>query len=312
MYKKNKHFVSISGGKDSTACLILAAQRGRPFEAVFADTGHESPVTLKYIANLESHFNIKIRRVSACFKDRIKKKRETVRTKWKKEGIPQEIRTAALAALKPTGNPFLDLAIWKGRFPSVRAQFCTEHLKATPIYEQITKPALKNNSIVMWTGERREESRRRSDLPRYAKIALHDSARTFLRFRPLVNYTAAQVFDLHAAAGVEPNPLYKQGFTRVGCFPCIHARKTELRQIFLRYPEAVKRLEQWEKIAGAASKRQQTTFFAAGTSPLSKRTGRIEGAREVFDWALTSRGGVQKDAFLLDGPACASEYGLCE
>jgi hypothetical protein len=36
-----QHLVSVSGGKDSTAVYLLAMESGRPFRAVFADTGNE-------------------------------------------------------------------------------------------------------------------------------------------------------------------------------------------------------------------------------------------------------------------------------
>ncbi|WP_218103956.1 phosphoadenosine phosphosulfate reductase domain-containing protein [Thermogemmatispora onikobensis] len=46
--------VSVSGGKDSTAVYCWASREfGRDgFQAVFADTGHEHPVTLNYLRNL--------------------------------------------------------------------------------------------------------------------------------------------------------------------------------------------------------------------------------------------------------------------
>lgn len=309
---KAKHVISVSGGKDSTATLIHAIERGMPFQAVFADTGHENPVTVEYVGYLADRFNIIIRHVRADFSERIKRKREIVQTKWVAEGVDESIIQAALEALQPSGNPFLDLAIWKGRFPSTRAQFCTEHLKSNPIFEQIVKPHLAVRNVVSWTGERREESKRRQTLPKIQIIPFSDYGHNIIRVRPLVEKTAEWVFELHKKHEVKVNPLYKQGFSRVGCFPCIHARKSELRQIMKRYPEEVARLRRWEIIAGRASKRGQSTFFAAGTTPLSRDTGKIENSDEVFDWALTGRGGRQKDAFLLDGPQCQSEYGLCE
>ncbi|MBE1446815.1 hypothetical protein [Paenibacillus sp. OAS669] len=46
----------------------------------------------------------------------------------------------ALNALVPTGNPFLDLCIWKGGFPSTKARFCTQYLKIIPIAKQVYFP----------------------------------------------------------------------------------------------------------------------------------------------------------------------------
>jgi len=39
--KKTQHLVNVSGGKDSTAVYLRAIELGRPFRAVFADTGNE-------------------------------------------------------------------------------------------------------------------------------------------------------------------------------------------------------------------------------------------------------------------------------
>ena len=47
-----QHIVNISGGKDSTACYLLALQRGATFRAVMADTGNEHPVTIDYAERL--------------------------------------------------------------------------------------------------------------------------------------------------------------------------------------------------------------------------------------------------------------------
>jgi 3'-phosphoadenosine 5'-phosphosulfate sulfotransferase (PAPS reductase)/FAD synthetase len=46
--------VSVSGGKDSTALYCWAIEQwGKDgFRAVFADTGHEHPVTYNYLRNL--------------------------------------------------------------------------------------------------------------------------------------------------------------------------------------------------------------------------------------------------------------------
>ena len=40
MTRPAHHIVNISGGKDSTATYLLALERGKPFRAVWADTGH--------------------------------------------------------------------------------------------------------------------------------------------------------------------------------------------------------------------------------------------------------------------------------
>lgn len=52
--QKQFHAVSLSGGKDSTAMLLLMIERGMPIDMVlYADTGMEFPEMYAHIAKLE-------------------------------------------------------------------------------------------------------------------------------------------------------------------------------------------------------------------------------------------------------------------
>lgn len=268
--------VSVSGGKDSTALYLWALdQFGRDgFRAVFADTGHEHPVTYNYLRNLPLMTGGPgVEWVKADFSERLIAKGK-----------------------EPSGNPFLDMMLWKGRAPSARAQFCTEHVKLRPIkdwLEQIRGDA----EVIMYTGIRAGESERRSKMPEREFVALFDCD----TIRPLLKWTEAQVFDLLKSKGVPPNPLYENGSSRVGCYPCIHSRKSELANM----PNwAWEKLEAWEKRVGRS-------WFSADTVP-GVFIPTIQDARE---WAKTSRGGRQFDMFAEDQkdvPSCMSTWGTCE
>ena len=67
--------VSVSGGKDSTALLLLALERGANPIAVFADTGHEHPLTYEYLDYLRSVLGVEIRAVRADFTKDFARKR---------------------------------------------------------------------------------------------------------------------------------------------------------------------------------------------------------------------------------------------
>ena len=52
--KKDYHAVSLSGGKDSTAMLLMMLDRGMPVDGVFwADTGMEFPEMYGHIAKVD-------------------------------------------------------------------------------------------------------------------------------------------------------------------------------------------------------------------------------------------------------------------
>lgn len=370
------NIVSVSGGKDSTALLLLAIeQQPDNLQAVFADTGHEHPQTYDYVRYLEQATGVPIRWVRADFTKQIARKAEYVRDKWMGkltkstpgywdwdgdddaqpdtypgppgddsktceitypggtlEWIPakpgmsqteaQAIVERALAALKPTGNPFLDLCIWKGRFPSTKARFCSEELKRNPIIEQVQMPLMEQGAkIISWQGVRADESPSRALLKELDCNGTDpDTGGELWNYRPILRWTVEQVFDMHRKHGIKPNPLYQQGMGRVGCMPCIHARKDELLEISKRFPEEIARVAEWERVVSLASKSGSSTFFEADTIPGNSRDmadirHETHGIWAAVEWSKTGRGGKQIDwmrAANDNGPLCSSVYGLCE
>ena len=308
------NIISVSGGKDSTALLLLAIERNTEnMQAVFADTGNEHQQTYDYVQYL--HENVfPIRRVVADFSKQIAGKREYVLEKWAEKGVSQADIDRAAAALVPTGNPFLDLCIWKGRFPSSRAAFCSEELKRNPIIRQVQNPLFDaGEDVVSWQGVRRDESLRRSTLPeRELKLRREDTGAELWNYRPILDWTATDVFAMHDKHGVKKNPLYSQGMGRVGCMPCINCRKDELLEISRRFPEAIERIRMWENAVKLASKRGAATFFSAPSD--DNEWSAQQTIEKRVEWAKTSRGGMQYDMLraLDDAPLCSSIYGLCE
>lgn len=307
-----KHnIVSVSGGKDSTALLLLALERQTEnLQAVFADTGHEHPQTYEYVQYLNDKV-FPIRTIRADFTKDIARKREFVSTKWREQGIPEETVLRALEALRPTGNPFLDLCIWKGRFPSTKARFCSEELKRNPIIEQVQMPLLDQGHIIWsWQGVRADESLARRDLPELDCVG-----GKLWNYRPILKWTAQDCFDMHKKHGIKHNPLYEQGMGRVGCMPCIHCRKDELLEISKRFPDQIERVAEWERVVQAASKQGTATLLNSGIKGLSNEEAeRASNIYAMVEWSKTSRGRHQYDFIRMeaDGPLCSSVYGLCE
>lgn len=307
------NIVSVSGGKDSTALLLLAIERQPDnMQAVFADTGNEHQITYDYVQYLNDNV-FPIRTVRADFTRQIAKKREYVLTKWAAKGVPQSAIDRAADALVPTGNPFLDLCIWKGRFPSSKAAFCSEELKRNPIINEVQMPLIDDgDDVVSWQGVRRDESLRRRLLSENELKQSFSNGAELWNYRPIIDWTAQQCFDMHKKHGVKHNPLYEMGMGRVGCMPCINCRKDELLEISKRFPEVIDRIEQWEQAVKQASKRNGATFFSAPSD--DNEWSATQTIRVFVEWSKTKHGGKQYDLIRMqdDGPACTSIYGLCE
>jgi 3'-phosphoadenosine 5'-phosphosulfate sulfotransferase (PAPS reductase)/FAD synthetase len=210
--------------------------------------------------------------------------------------------------------------LWKGRFPSSQARFCSEELKRNPIIEQVQMPLLEaGGKVISWQGVRADESRSRALLKELECVGTWpDSGGELWNFRPILQWKAQDCFDMHRKHGVKHNPLYEQGMGRVGCMPCIHCRKDELLEISKRFPEEIARVAEWERIASFASKRNSATFFAAsdlGVVHNDESALKLANIHRFVEWSKTSRGGKQFDLLRSDNDnvlLCTSMYGLCE
>lgn len=310
------NILSVSGGKDSTALLALAVVSDVPnLQAVFADTGHEHPLTYDYLGYLSdwliSQGHSPIRWVKADFSEEIEAKRARLLAiaegreqdrHGKNRHTPESARLA-LEFLQATGNPFLDLCLLKSRFPSAKARFCTQELKRNPLFEQVMLPLMDGNTLILsWQGVRAEESLSRRFLPECDAVGAG-----LFNYRPLLRWTVADVFEAIEFVGLEPNPLYRQGMKRVGCMPCIHCGKDELLEIGRRFPDQIDRVEAMEAAVSRVSKIGMATFFPTAD-------GRGEGVRAVVEWSKTSRGRLNYDLLRTSDEVrpCQSAYGLCE
>lgn len=312
------HCVSVSGGKDSAATAILAleTQPRASLRFIFCDTGNEHESTYDYVRYMESHLGIQITTLRADFSRQIANKREYILNKWPGKGVPQADCERAAAALVATGNPFLDLCIWKGRFPSRRAQFCTTELKTIPATEHQLEliDSGQCDAVWNWQGIRMDESHHRHSkmhISGHMCRYFGEQGAGIYTYRPLLRWTAFDVFEAADCYRLKPNPLYLQGMTRVGCMPCINAGKDEILEISKRFPGHIDRVEMWEIAVSLASKRQAASFFPDPDrdAHLNKR-----GIRNVVQWSKTQRGGQLMDFIRIseEPKACESAYGLCE
>jgi 3'-phosphoadenosine 5'-phosphosulfate sulfotransferase (PAPS reductase)/FAD synthetase len=145
----------------------------------------------------------------------------------------------------------------------------------------------------------------------------------------LLDWSIAQVWDMHRKYGIRPNPLYFAGCKRVGCLPCIMSRKSEIKLMAKKFPERVEMIRSNEQM----DEGMFHSFFARNKVPLAQRTVEIttkDGKKmkvasidDVVRWSRTARGGKQyeldmelpneefrfdEDKFL----GCSASMGQCE
>lgn len=237
---------SVSGGKDSTALTIALMEAGIPFTAVFADTGWEAPETYSYLDTMERVLGVKIHRV----------------------GVPGGMRAKILH---------------RAGFPARKQRWCTRELKIEPL--DVFAHELgerEQRAVLLAVGIRAEESESRAALSDFE----YDDSRDLTVWRPLMKWSIEDVLAAHHRAGIQVNPLYQRGHSRVGCWPCIYAAKEEIALWAEHDPEGVRALAALELEAEALReqrnierpgryKHQLATFFQARES---KKTRMASGS----------------------------------
>ena len=323
-----KIIVSWSGGKDSQASLIWAANKfgAKNLEAVFCDTGWEHELTYNHVKEITDKLNVKL---------------VTVRSKKYKNMV--------------------DLAKKKKRFPSTKARFCTEELKTKPMIDYILshsehlfivqgirndesesrKSALEtctyfkhyyepyqSNSMIVKSLENREKlslvqkeklnkAKKRLELGKedfkyhtYRKKEVLEWRKNYCDdvYRPVLKNTAQEVIDYILHNGQKP--LYYKGFSRVGCFPCIMCRHQEIKNIANSFPEHIEKIKNAEIEVGR-------TFFPPKYIPDSFCSGEENGKKFPFVQDVVSylQGDLNQTSLFqelqFDG-RCMSYYGICE
>jgi len=196
----------------------------------------------------------------------------------------------------------------QARFPSRLQRWCTRELKIVPL--RAYHDGVNGGETVSAMGVRGEESARRAQMP----VVADDDEWGGWVWRPLMTWTVTDVIDIHRRHGVPMNPMYHAGFDRVGCFPCIYARKEEIRLL----PESkVAEIEALEaEMTTERAKRNavepgryahdDATFFQ------TRDVGRTMGIREISTWAKTERGGRQLPLLQPVPQGGCMRWGTCE
>ena len=285
--KEGRKIVSVSGGKDSTAMCLHLFEIGYTrdqFDRIFFDTGWEDKSTYEYLDLLEDTVGPIIRL---------------------KADIPikEEYREHIEAFEKRLGyeSPMIRRIFRYTGFPSRTIKWCTKELKidvAQKYFNSIEE------TFINLVGIRKEESQRRSQMQEWE----YNEGFDCWVWRPLIDWKEKDVIDIHRRFNLVPNRLYLQGSTRVGCYPCINSRKSEIKHLSSERIDLLRDLEEVItrlRIERLGEDQLPATFFQS-----VYRNKQITPIDDVILWSKTKRGGKQFELFAKEEPTCV-RWGMC-
>lgn len=136
-----------------------------------------------------------------------------------------------------------------------QGRWCSGNLKAA-VQDSITvnmERTKENVKVLVISGERRGESAGRS---KYNEIEIHrtnaikKAHRLVHQWRPVIDYSEKDVWEVLKRHRVNPHPCYRCGWNRCSCAMCIFSTPPLFAGIRDIYPEDYEALKQDEKILG--------------------------------------------------------------
>lgn len=186
--KVDDFVVAFSGGKDSQVILDLVTRvlPVESFKAVFQDTDMELPCTYDIVAYTEEDYKYRF----PNFKLYHAKSNRKALDLWKQYGPPSRVNRWCCSVMKTT----------------------VFRRKMKEIHNTDVQP-----KVAVFEGVRADESARREA---YDRIGVNVKHPNLINCRAIFRWNNAEIFLYLFSRGIELNPAYRMGLTRVGCGVC--------------------------------------------------------------------------------------------
>lgn len=318
--------ISLSGGKDSTATALHLletgvldrhVQAGGEVRRVFLDTGWELDETYRYIDEVLEPRLGRIERAALWVPgpgEAPPEGYDHLEPMWTTPGKTMAADRWALARVFEARlgrySPMIRLLLHKAVFASSQRRFCTDETKRRPIRGFLATCDDPVNAV----GLRAEESASRAALDEVEFAADWD----VWLWRPILRWTRDDVIAIHARHGLAPNPLYLQGAGagRVGCGPCVHTGRQDMRWLLAQHPDRIALLADLERVIADI---EDAPWRGRFDPPKWFQQVNDDGkaacvpVAEYAAWALSEpRKGGQVAMFPHHEPPGCSIWGLCE
>lgn len=238
------YYVAYSGGKDSDAIRILCELAGVKHDLVHNHTTVDAPETVRYIRSIP---NIQISYPEMSM--------------WK--------------LIEQAGTP-----------PLRMSRYCCSTQKERGGVGRFVMTGVR------WAESTRRKSKRGgveiqpSDIRKTLVLnADNDKSRMMFEtcqmkgkrvLNPIIDWSANDVWELLEYYGCPSNPLYKCGFTRIGCIGCPMARAKGMERQFARYPKyKLNYIKAFERMVKARIERNMPTTWQTG--------------QDVFNWWMQDK-----------------------
>lgn len=290
----DKVVVAFSGGKDSLACVLRLIDLGCPrekLELIHHDVdGREGsdlmdwPVTREYCRAVAGALGVDLLfswKVGGFEREMTRDNTPTAPTRFETPGG----QVIEVGGKGPRGTRL--------KFPQVGAdlktRWCSAYLKVDVSDKIFANDPRFNQGgrFLLVTGERREESASRA---KYQEIELDRAAtqkRNIIRWRAVIDFTEAEVWNLIEKHRIDPHPAYKLGFGRVSCAACIFGNPDQWAAVRELFPSRFEKIAKFEESFGATINRLDSvrTLADRGTSIVTDKpeTEKKIAAGTTFD-----------------------------
>ena len=210
--------ITYSGGKDSDVLLHLAGASGIPFEVLHSLTTADAPETVRHV--YDTFYRLECKGIK-CDVDKHVQPDGSRMTMWKliqkKLMPPTRLMRYCCAVLKEGGGKNRVIAT------GVRWAESTARKRRGGLEVLTSRP----QNILILSNDNDEDRRLFETCQLKGKRVVN----------PIVDWQAADIWDYAAVEKIPMNPLYCEGFHRVGCVGCPLANVKMRMMEFSRYPK---------------------------------------------------------------------------
>ena len=242
--------ITYSGGKDSDVLLHLAQASGIPFEVLHSLTTADAPETVRHVYDT-------FRRLEGkgvkCTVDKHVQPDGTRITMWnlipRKLIPPMRLARYCCSELKEGGG--------KGRLIATGVRWAESTARAKSRGALEVSHSNRKKSLIL-SNDNDEDRRLFESCQMKGKRIVN----------PIVDWQEADIWDYVGAEKIPMNPLYCEGFRRVGCIGCPMASRTRTME-FARYPKIkAAYIRAFERMLQVRNQRKLPTQWRSGVDVL--------------------------------------------